>query len=234
MRMGKTALMAGFFVGVFSACSAEAAPMVSIELKEAGFAKVVVDATNGVATFDDSYGTFGINVTTGIGRPATPASAGIDLNSVDIKASGKGILSLFVTETGLRGSDVAKLFNGQIGGTFKDNVDSVVYSAFADNRNRAFGEVEQIGSTDTFTDSPFKGTLSGVLTDLDGLYSITEQVTINATRGFSEVSFDAQLTPGSLSSVPLPASAPMFGAALVALGVVGYGLKRKTKVAAAA
>ncbi len=31
----------------------------------------------------------------------------------------------------------------------------------------------------------------------------------------------------ALSAVPLPASAPMFGAALMALGAVGYGMKRK-------
>ncbi|MCW6513182.1 FxDxF family PEP-CTERM protein [Lichenifustis flavocetrariae] len=37
----------------------------------------------------------------------------------------------------------------------------------------------------------------------------------------------------SVSSVPLPASAPMFGAALLALGAVGYGVKRKKAAAAA-
>jgi hypothetical protein len=36
-----------------------------------------------------------------------------------------------------------------------------------------------------------------------------------------------------LSPVPLPASAPMFGAALLALGAAGYGLKRKKAAASA-
>ena len=36
----------------------------------------------------------------------------------------------------------------------------------------------------------------------------------------------------AVSTVPLPASAPMFGAALMALGAVGYSLKRKTASAA--
>lgn len=35
-----------------------------------------------------------------------------------------------------------------------------------------------------------------------------------------------------VSSVPLPASAPMFGAALLALGAVGYGLRRKVETTA--
>ena len=34
-----------------------------------------------------------------------------------------------------------------------------------------------------------------------------------------------------VSTVPLPASAPMFGAALLALGLVGYGVKRKKAIA---
>ena len=37
----------------------------------------------------------------------------------------------------------------------------------------------------------------------------------------------------TVSAVPLPGSAPMFGTALVALGAVGYGLKRKKAAAAA-
>ena len=37
----------------------------------------------------------------------------------------------------------------------------------------------------------------------------------------------------SVSAVPLPASAPMLGAALVTLGVVGYGLKRRKATSAA-
>ena len=38
-------------------------------------------------------------------------------------------------------------------------------------------------------------------------------------------------TEGSVSAVPLPASAPLFGAALLALGAAGYGMKRKQKAA---
>lgn len=36
----------------------------------------------------------------------------------------------------------------------------------------------------------------------------------------------------SVSAVPLPASAPMFGAALLAFGAVGYGVRRKKAAAA--
>lgn len=37
----------------------------------------------------------------------------------------------------------------------------------------------------------------------------------------------------TLSAVPLPASAPMFGAALLALGAIGYGMRRKQGASAA-
>jgi hypothetical protein len=48
------------------------------------------------------------------------------------------------------------------------------------------------------------------------------------------VSYAFESTPGLaiVPGVPLPSSAPMFGAALVALSAVGYGLKRKAKAAA--
>ncbi|MBE7158419.1 MAG: molybdopterin-dependent oxidoreductase [Rhodospirillales bacterium] len=41
-----------------------------------------------------------------------------------------------------------------------------------------------------------------------------------------------QIFDATMSTVPLPSSAPMFGAAVLALGAVGYGLKRKSAAAA--
>ena len=61
-------------------------------------------------------------------------------------------------------------------------------------------------------------------------------VTLNGIGAYSTVSFGSVNTNSfefaALSSVPLPASAPMFGAALMGLGVVGFGMKRKAKAAA--
>lgn len=50
--------------------------------------------------------------------------------------------------------------------------------------------------------------------------------------GFGSVNQNA-FEYAALSAVPLPASAPMFGAGLLALGAVGYGLKRKKAAATA-
>lgn len=92
-------------------------------------------------------------------------------------------------------------------------------------------------TTSTGTDTPYTGTnplligsgrVEGALAALisGGSYSIN----------LSGTSLDTPSVSGTLtvsvSTVPLPASAPMFGAALLALGAVGYGAKRKKAVAA--
>ena len=62
-------------------------------------------------------------------------------------------------------------------------------------------------------------------------------VTLTGIGAYDSVSFGSIQSDSfefaALSTVPLPASAPMFGGALVALGAVGYGVKRKKAAAAA-
>ena len=60
---------------------------------------------------------------------------------------------------------------------------------------------------------------------------------VDTQEGLSSASVDngqlyLNFANASVSAVPLPASAPMFGAALIALGAVGYGLNRKAKATA--
>lgn len=57
-------------------------------------------------------------------------------------------------------------------------------------------------------------------------YDVPSAVPILLPQTFFEA-FGVDVTGSPLSLVPLPASAPMFGAALAALGVLGYGLKRR-------
>ena len=56
---------------------------------------------------------------------------------------------------------------------------------------------------------------------------------LSIAPGYSDFSlvFSDGINNLSLSAVPLPASAPMFGAAVLALGVTGYGMKRKRAAA---
>ena len=151
---------------------------------------------------------------------------GIDLNSLNISSTGGGALTLLITQTGLTSLDLNQKFVGAIGGTLAGSVTSLQYSAFADLTNTAFGTGEQIGVTKLLTDHAFSSSTAGELTGLTGSFSLTEQVVINAGSGPSLVSFDGQLSP-----VPLPASAPMFGAALLGLAGLGYAAKRKKAAA---
>ena len=72
--------------------------------------------------------------------------------------------------------------------------------------------------------------LFGVANNGDNTYSAIFTGSVNGVEHYAEVT-SASVVVGT---VPLPASAPMFGAALLALGAVSYGLKRKGKVASAA
>lgn len=67
--------------------------------------------------------------------------------------------------------------------------------------------------------------------DLSSDRSLYRSQNYNVDYNYTDEQFS--FTNLSVSSVPLPASAPMFGAALLALGAVGFGLKRKKAAAAA-
>lgn len=54
-----------------------------------------------------------------------------------------------------------------------------------------------------------------------------------STRAFANLNLQS-LTIASVSAVPLPASAPMFGAALLGLGAVGFGVRRRKAAGATA
>lgn len=88
--------------------------------------------------------------------------------------------------------------------------------------------------------SAFSGAMYQTL--VPGKYIALERVTLNPGLYYLGVgAAGVNPTPPSgyagtlskaLSPVPLPASAPMFGAALLALGAVGYGVKRKKAASA--
>lgn len=83
-----------------------------------------------------------------------------------------------------------------------------------------------------------KGYRSGDLINSTSLFLNSSFATLGVTPGTYEYKWSSdeivlQIGPASVGTVPLPGSAPMFGAALLALGAVGYGVKRKKAAAAA-
>lgn len=80
-----------------------------------------------------------------------------------------------------------------------------------------------ISSNATFVDSTFAsiGLTPGIY-----IYNVGEVIGNTITLDIGNSSMP-------IAAMPLPASAPMFGAALLALGAVGYGMKRKSATSAA-
>lgn len=94
----------------------------------------------------------------------------------------------------------------------------------------AFGQKTFIDGN-TGVDDPAQSKVSNTLTEMLGAGSYS--FTINGVTAANTVSGIAGTVSYTVSAVPLPASAPMFGAAILALGAVGYGVKRKKAAAAA-
>jgi len=201
--------------------SVKAAPVVSIELAETGFAPLVVSSGSGDASFNGSYGTYDVNITTGTGQPLLPATQGVGLSSLNITTTATGSLTLGVTETDLTSASPSASFSGSISGTLSGAITSLVYSSYADNTDTPFGAQQQLGLPDTFTASPFSGSVNGTATGLAGLYSLTETVVVTTTPGTALFSFNARLAP---TATPEPASLALLGT-----GVLGYGLARRRR-----
>lgn len=77
-------------------------------------------------------------------------------------------------------------------------------------------------STYRFSISGTTGTGTTLVLSFSGA---TKEALNNEFYGLDDVSVVGTAT--GVSAVPMPAAAPMFGAALIALGALGYGLKRR-------
>ncbi|MCW6511854.1 hypothetical protein M8523_28245 [Hyphomicrobiales bacterium BP6-180914] len=69
--------------------------------------------------------------------------------------------------------------------------------------------------------------LFAVYSNGNGTYGAASTGNVGGTGYYAQLS--SSEVSVSVGTVSLPASAPMFGAALMALGVVGYGMKRNAK-----
>ena len=125
---------------------------------------------------------------------------------------------------------------------------AVTYSAFFGTPDIFFDAIRGSGSLTFGPATPFSSLLDPTTirysatpsiigladTSTDGIhYGYGEfDGTSLVSYGFESVAGKAiTITNTTLSAVPLPASASMFGAALLALGLAGYGVKRKKAAA---
>lgn len=172
-----------------------------------------LDATTGVLSYSGGFGSFIINVTTGLSKPVLSAPGTMfDLNSVTV-SGGTGTLTIGLTDTDfLRGG--AGSLNFLIGGTTDGTVSA---QAYMDAGNIEFGTATLLGSM-TATGSAFSYN-SGVTTVGADPYSLTLVTTVTHGNSFDVSSFDAAV-------VPEPSMI-----ALMSLGLVGLGVASRRKQA---
>ena len=110
-----TSLVAGGAALLFGTSLANAGFVLTLDdLSTAGVDVTVTDAdADGVVNYNGAVGSFNINVTTGISKPALPDGT-MDLNSVNV-SGGDGQLQIMLTDTGFTGPVGG--FTSSIGGT---------------------------------------------------------------------------------------------------------------------
>ncbi len=153
-----------------------------------------------VVTFVGSIGTWNLNVSTGSSHGALNG-ADLDLNSVN-NTTAAGTLTISFSDDGF---PAATGHSFSVGGTFTTGTPTVSFSEYSGATK--FATTTQLGTTLSFTASPFSGSTSG--TSLAGQTALTE-VAVLAFNGAGGTSFDAQLEP-----VPEPASVALFGGVLL-------------------
>ena len=179
------------------------------------------------------------------------ASASVVTNRTFVDFTG-GSVSLGFGTSDITFSDISggDPFNFNSVGVSTSGGGAVSYFSFFNEPSTFFDPIRGSGmltfdSTTQFASLPSVSTISYSATPfLIGLADTTGDGThygYGEFYGTTLISYGFESVAGqgiiisnaSLSAVPLPASAPMFGAALIALGAVGYGMKRKAKSAAA-
>jgi PEP-CTERM motif len=203
------------------AFSAPAKAAVDIGLQENGG---VITNTGDSSLTAFSFGTFTINAS----GTALTTPFGFDSNTLDTSSSTAGVLSVYVTETGLTTPAGTVPFTSTFTGNTIPSGWTVKEQTFLDTANGVFavsgGTVDMLGSQ-TFTSFGVNQQYASVATGSD--YSLTELYTITSTGvGTSNDTID-------ISAVPEPATWAMF---LVGFGGIGFmmrGSRRKQTAALA-
>jgi len=187
-------------------------------------AEIFLDATDGVntgsandsgspgtAAYSGKSGNFTTSIDAGVGFPAvgSPSDAVLDLTSLDLTTgTAGGSLTVSLTETDFTTTTAAKEFLSDITGIYSNS--SALMSTYFDTANIPFGTGALLSSG--LLDN--QASLVAV-PPITGRYSLTEILTVTAGPN-SLTSIDAAVV-----DAPEPASLPLLGIALLALGMLG-------------
>jgi hypothetical protein len=202
---------------VVLASAAHAAPVLNLELSEAGFASVTDTGSSPLILNASPYGTFLVTVNT-----ATSTSIpSIDLSSAVINDGPVGgTLTITLTETGLTSPIGQASFLTQWSGNFTGAASSAKLTTYYDPTDTAF--YTGASATQLYTNaeagSPFSGSGTGSAAAV-APYALTEVVTLTTGPGTASFSTD-----GSITAVPEPITLSLLGT-----GLVGLGLARRRK-----
>jgi MYXO-CTERM domain-containing protein len=189
----------------------------------------VITGANGFVMFSGPLSgdtNFMVNVTTGLSKGSlgvpgsTATNAIMDLNSVNVAATGAGVLTIKLSDTDFTDNNQGVTLAVSIGGTLPPN-GSLTAQTFEAKSNLNFDTTGFAGPLLSFSTPPtsFSADANKNHGPL-GTYSLTEVVTLTFTQA-GTVSFDFR----SSSTVPEPSSLTL--AVLGVLGLVGYGLRRR-------
>jgi hypothetical protein len=184
-----------------------------------------VAGAGGIVTFGPSaLGStkWTVNNVTGLSQPILGSSsvASMDLNSINVTASGPATLILSLSDTFTLPFPPAifpSLFDKmEIGGT---TVGTVTYDKWIGTEE--FQQTTKIGTLGTFPAGAFSGSLTGSFTN-SGPFSMTEIITITHP-GSGQTSFNAT----NDATIPEPTTMLLLGSGLLGMGV--YARKRFRK-----
>jgi hypothetical protein len=145
-----------------------------------------LDSTQGVVAYAGSLGNFILNVAIGSSKPALGSASDpqINLYSVDITGwHGGGTLTLLLTDTGFTSTSTTNFSIG-ISGSMSSG-GTLLYSAFQDNSNTAFGTASSVCSL-SFSTTFFSDACTNTLAT-DAAYSLTLATVITLPGSFSSV-----------------------------------------------